>query len=59
MNTKYLERNIDKALAEWKKSSEHKPKKSPFGIRTSLENFCEYQDIKVYPLYAAGNIVKS
>ena len=33
-------------------------KKSPFGIRTSLENFCEYQDIKVYPLYAAGNIVR-
>ena len=25
MNTKYLERNIDKVLAEWKKSSEHKP----------------------------------
>ena len=34
-------------------------KKSLFGIRTSLENFCEYQDIKVYPLYAAGNIVKA
>ena len=32
-------------------------KNSPYGIRTSLENFCEYQDIKVYPLYAAGKIV--
>lgn len=33
-------------------------KHSPFGIRTSLENFCEYDNIKVYPLYAAGNIVR-
>ena len=26
------------------------------GIRTSLENFCSYEDILVYPLYAIGNI---
>ncbi|MBQ6566869.1 MAG: DUF4143 domain-containing protein, partial [Treponema sp.] len=26
-----------------------------WGIRTSLENFCEYEDIRVYPLYAIGN----
>lgn len=25
MKTKYLERNIDKALLEWKNSAEHKP----------------------------------
>jgi predicted AAA+ superfamily ATPase len=28
------------------------------GIRTSLENFSEYQNIAVYPLYAIGNTVK-
>jgi len=33
-----------------------KEKKSPYGIRTSLENFCIYQNINVYPLYAIGNI---
>ena len=32
-------------------------KKRPYGIRTSLENFCEYNDIKVYPLYAIRNVV--
>jgi hypothetical protein len=25
------------------------------GIRTSLENFCSYDDIDVYPLYAISN----
>lgn len=30
-------------------------KQRPYGIRTSLENFCEYDDIKVYPLYAIKN----
>ena len=30
-------------------------KQKPYGIRTSLENFCEYEDIKVYPLYAISN----
>ncbi len=30
-------------------------KKRPYGIRTSLENFCEYADIQVYPLYAIKN----
>ena len=33
-----------------------KEKNSSYGIRTSLENFCAYQNIKVYPLYAIGNI---
>lgn len=32
-------------------------KQKNYGIRTSLENFCEYEDIKVYPLYAIGNIL--
>ncbi|MCL2073659.1 MAG: AAA family ATPase [Marinilabiliaceae bacterium] len=35
-----------------------KEKNSSYGIRTSLENFCTYQNIKVYPLYAIGNILK-
>jgi predicted AAA+ superfamily ATPase len=35
-----------------------KEKKSEYGIRTSLENFAQYDKIKVYPLYAVGNIVK-
>ena len=30
-----------------------------WGIRTSLENFSEYDDIKVYPLYAIKNIYHS
>ncbi len=30
-------------------------KHKPYGIRTSLENFCEYEDIKVFPLYAISN----
>jgi predicted AAA+ superfamily ATPase len=33
-------------------------KHSEYGIRTSLENFGEYERIKVYPLYAIGNIKK-
>lgn len=33
-------------------------KNIPWGIRTSLENFCQYNDIKVYPLYAIANIFK-
>ncbi|MCL2028536.1 MAG: AAA family ATPase [Bacteroidales bacterium] len=33
-------------------------KKSEYGIRTSLENFSQYDKIKVYPLYAIGNIAK-
>jgi predicted AAA+ superfamily ATPase len=32
-------------------------KQSPFGIRTSLENFGELPDIKIVPLYAVGNFV--
>ena len=31
-------------------------KKSEFGVRTSLENFSAYKNIKVYPLYAIGNL---
>jgi predicted AAA+ superfamily ATPase len=34
-----------------------KEKNSNYGIRTSLENFCKYQNIHVYPLYAIGNIL--
>ena len=33
-----------------------KEKNSNYGVRTSLENFGEYNNIKVYPLYAIGNI---
>jgi predicted AAA+ superfamily ATPase len=35
-----------------------KEKNANCGIRTSLENFCKYQNINVYPLYAIGNILK-
>jgi predicted AAA+ superfamily ATPase len=31
-------------------------KQVEYGIRTSLENFSEYDRIKVYPLYAIGNL---
>jgi len=34
-----------------------KEKKSEYGIRTSLENFCKYDKIRVYPLYAIENLV--
>jgi len=33
-----------------------KEKKSDFGIRTSLENFAQYDKIKVYPLYSIFNL---
>lgn len=32
-------------------------KKSKYGIRTSLENFSKYENIKVYPIYAISNIL--
>ncbi len=32
-------------------------KKSKYGIRTSLENFSKYENIKVYPIYAISNII--
>jgi len=35
-----------------------KEKKSEFGIRTSLENFTQYDKIKVFPLYSIGNLGK-
>jgi predicted AAA+ superfamily ATPase len=31
-------------------------KQAEYGIRTSLENFTKYDNIRVYPLYAIGNI---
>jgi len=35
-------------------------KQRPYGIRCSMENFGEFQNVKIYPLYAIGNkIVKS
>ena len=34
-----------------------KEKQIQYGIRTSLENFCTYDNIRVYPLYAIGNVV--
>ncbi len=33
-----------------------KEKQSPYGIRSSSENFCAYENIKVIPLYAIGNV---
>jgi len=35
-----------------------KEKKAEYGIRTSLENFSEYEKIKIYPLYAIENFSK-
>lgn len=35
-----------------------KEKKAMFGYRLSFENFAEYQQIKVCPLYALANILK-
>ena len=32
-------------------------KNTKYGCRLSLENFAEYENIKVYPLYALGNIM--
>lgn len=33
-------------------------KKANYGCHLSLENFAEYENIKVYPLYAFANILK-
>jgi predicted AAA+ superfamily ATPase len=33
-------------------------KQSEYGIRTSLENFAEYDKIRVLPLYAVGNVLR-
>jgi len=33
-----------------------KEKQRPYGIRCSMENFGEFQNIKIFPLYAAGKI---
>jgi hypothetical protein len=35
-----------------------KEKHIPRGVRTSLENFNQYGDIDIYPLYAIGNLVR-
>lgn len=35
-----------------------KEKNAPYGIRCAFENFAEYQSIKAYPLFAAGQISK-
>ena len=32
-------------------------KKSPYGVRTSMENFACYDNIKVYPQYAISNLI--
>jgi len=34
-----------------------KEKNQPYGIRTSMENFGVYQNIRVYPLYAVSQVV--
>jgi hypothetical protein len=34
-----------------------KEKKAKYGCRVSLENFAEYENIKVYPLYALANVL--
>jgi len=33
-----------------------KEKQSDYGVRTSLENFAQYDKIKVFPIYAIGNL---
>ena len=35
-----------------------KEKERPYGIRCSMENFGVFQNIKIFPLYAAGKIVE-
>lgn len=35
-----------------------KEKNASYGCRISLENFAEYENIKVYPLYAYANIIE-
>jgi uncharacterized protein len=34
-----------------------KEKKAQYGCRISMENFAEFENIKVYPLYAVANIL--
>jgi predicted AAA+ superfamily ATPase len=36
-----------------------KEKKAKYGCRLSLENFAEFENIKVYPLYAVANILSN
>ncbi|MDR1342950.1 MAG: AAA family ATPase [Prevotellaceae bacterium] len=31
-------------------------KRQPFGVRCSMENFGEFQQVQIYPLYAAGKL---
>ncbi len=35
-----------------------KEKNSEYGVRTSMENFASYDNIRVYPLYAISNLLK-
>ncbi|MDR1653429.1 MAG: AAA family ATPase [Prevotellaceae bacterium] len=36
-----------------------KAKNSKYGIRTSLENFGQFRNVKIYPLYAISNVLKN
>jgi len=36
-----------------------KEKNVKYRIRLSLENFAEYDNFKIHPLYAAGSIIES
>ena len=36
-----------------------KEKGAEYGVRTSLENFSTYKNIRVYPLYAIGNVISA
>jgi predicted AAA+ superfamily ATPase len=47
--------NSGKMQSMWRFLNE---KQSEYGIRISLENFAEYDKIKVVPLYATGSIMK-
>ncbi|WP_281380747.1 hypothetical protein [Rhabdobacter roseus] len=34
-------------------------KKVPFGLRLSLENYAAYENIRVFPLYAVADFIRS
>jgi hypothetical protein len=34
-------------------------KHSELGVRLSLENFSQYNKVRVYPLYAVSNVLES
>jgi len=33
-------------------------KKSPYGVRCSMENFGAFENVKIYPIYAVSQIMK-